>query len=244
MSAKNERPRIIPGMRYRDAAAAIDWLCKAFGFERHLVVPGENGRIEHAQLVCGNGMIMLGSLGKGDSEYDRLIKSSPTRSAARRRRAPTSSLLTPTRTTRGRGPRRRADRIGDQRRGLGRPRLHLPRPGGAHLELRHLRSLGGKGELTGCSERLELIRDFHRGADFLHRGLSHGAAFARPFRDNLIDLLRFRLIFGAVFANRREEWVERVVELLLHFNVADRALTITLLQIFDLRLIRNKGIYS
>ena len=74
MSAKNDRPRIIPGMRYRDAAAAIHWLCEAFGFERHLVVPGENGRIEHAQLICGNGMIMLSSLGKGDVEYDRLIK--------------------------------------------------------------------------------------------------------------------------------------------------------------------------
>lgn len=52
---------IIPTMRYRDAAVAIDWLCKAFGFEKHLVVPGESGRIAHAQLTYGNGMIMLGS---------------------------------------------------------------------------------------------------------------------------------------------------------------------------------------
>jgi uncharacterized glyoxalase superfamily protein PhnB len=48
-------------MRYRDAPAAIEWLAKAFGFEKHLVVPGENGTIEHAQLTFGNGMIMLGS---------------------------------------------------------------------------------------------------------------------------------------------------------------------------------------
>ncbi len=52
---------IIPTIRYRDALAAIDWLCRAFGFERHLVVPGENGTISHAQLTFGNGMIMLGS---------------------------------------------------------------------------------------------------------------------------------------------------------------------------------------
>jgi uncharacterized glyoxalase superfamily protein PhnB len=53
---------IIPTMRYRDAAAAIEWLCRAFGFEKHLVVPGEGNRIAHAQLTYGNGMIMLGSV--------------------------------------------------------------------------------------------------------------------------------------------------------------------------------------
>lgn len=26
---------IIPCLRYRDAPGMIDWLCKAFGFERH-----------------------------------------------------------------------------------------------------------------------------------------------------------------------------------------------------------------
>lgn len=52
---------IIPTLRYRDAAAAIDWLCRAFGFERHLVVPGDHGTIAHAQLTFGRGMIMLGS---------------------------------------------------------------------------------------------------------------------------------------------------------------------------------------
>jgi len=52
---------IIPTMRYRDAPAMIDWLCDAFGFERHLVVEDGNGGIAHAQLVCGDAMIMLGS---------------------------------------------------------------------------------------------------------------------------------------------------------------------------------------
>ena len=66
MSAK-----IIPTMRYTHAPAAIDWLCEAFGFEKHLVVPGENGRIAHAQLTFRDGMIMLGSAGHG--EYDDMI---------------------------------------------------------------------------------------------------------------------------------------------------------------------------
>jgi uncharacterized glyoxalase superfamily protein PhnB len=52
---------MIPTLRYRDAAAAIEWLCQAFGFERHLVVEGEGGRIAHAQLTFAGGMIMLGS---------------------------------------------------------------------------------------------------------------------------------------------------------------------------------------
>jgi uncharacterized glyoxalase superfamily protein PhnB len=56
---------IIPGYRYRNAPAAIEWLEKVFGFERHAVHEGENGLILHAELTLGNGMIMLGS-GKDD----------------------------------------------------------------------------------------------------------------------------------------------------------------------------------
>ena len=56
-----EHPSIIPTMRYRDAKAAIDWLCRAFGFEQHLVIPGEGGSIAHAELTYRNGMTMVGS---------------------------------------------------------------------------------------------------------------------------------------------------------------------------------------
>jgi uncharacterized glyoxalase superfamily protein PhnB len=64
--------RLIPCLRYRDAPAAIDWLCAAFGFARHLVVPDEQGGIAHAQLTLGNNMLMLGSA--GESEYGRLMR--------------------------------------------------------------------------------------------------------------------------------------------------------------------------
>ena len=53
---------IIPTMRYADAASAMEWLCQAFGFEKKLVVPGDDGAIAHAQLTFGNGMIMLRSV--------------------------------------------------------------------------------------------------------------------------------------------------------------------------------------
>ena len=67
-----DRPSIIPTLRYRDAAAAIEWLCRAFGFEKHLVVPGDAGTIAHAQLVYRNGMIMLGSA--RDDDFGKLQK--------------------------------------------------------------------------------------------------------------------------------------------------------------------------
>jgi len=58
MSAKIS---VIPALQYNDAKAAIEFLCSAFGFEKHLVVDGPNNTIAHAQLSFGNGMIMLGS---------------------------------------------------------------------------------------------------------------------------------------------------------------------------------------
>jgi uncharacterized glyoxalase superfamily protein PhnB len=62
--AKGEGATIIPAMRYRDAPAAIEWLCKAFGFEKKLVVPGAGNTIAHAELTLGNGMVMIGSVAK------------------------------------------------------------------------------------------------------------------------------------------------------------------------------------
>jgi uncharacterized glyoxalase superfamily protein PhnB len=62
--------RIIPALRYGDAAKAIDWLCEAFGFEKKMVVPGEGGRIAHAELTLGNGMIMLGD---AETEFGKFV---------------------------------------------------------------------------------------------------------------------------------------------------------------------------
>jgi uncharacterized glyoxalase superfamily protein PhnB len=64
---------LIPGLRYRNALAAIEWLSKVFGFERQTVIEGENGVVHHAELILGNAMIMLGT-GK-DDEYSRNFKS-------------------------------------------------------------------------------------------------------------------------------------------------------------------------
>ena len=53
-------PRIAPAIYYLDAAKAIDWLCRAFGFKVRLKVEGEGGRIEHSELVYGEGLVMVG----------------------------------------------------------------------------------------------------------------------------------------------------------------------------------------
>lgn len=63
------RSAVIPSQRYRDAHAAIDWLCNVLGFARNVVYEGPDNTVAHAQLTLGGGMIMLGS-GKED-EFGR-----------------------------------------------------------------------------------------------------------------------------------------------------------------------------
>ncbi|WP_419164319.1 VOC family protein [Candidatus Palauibacter sp.] len=56
-------PRIAPAVFYDDAAAAIDWLTAAFGFEVQVRVENEQGQIVHSQLVVNGGLIMVGQAG-------------------------------------------------------------------------------------------------------------------------------------------------------------------------------------
>jgi uncharacterized glyoxalase superfamily protein PhnB len=64
--AKACRSTIVPSLRYRDALGAIDWLIRAFGFEKQAVYLGpDNITVMHAQLTFGNGMVMLGSVDNG-----------------------------------------------------------------------------------------------------------------------------------------------------------------------------------
>jgi uncharacterized glyoxalase superfamily protein PhnB len=72
-NANTSPSTIMPSLRYRDAPAAIDWLCTVLGFARHAVYSNPDGTIAHAELTLGGGMIMLGS-GK-DDEYGRGFKS-------------------------------------------------------------------------------------------------------------------------------------------------------------------------
>jgi len=72
--AANTTATIIPSLRYRDALAAIDWLCSAFGFEKNAVYADDKGIVQHAQLVFGNGMIMLGSVANASAWGERIAQ--------------------------------------------------------------------------------------------------------------------------------------------------------------------------
>ncbi len=62
MAADRPTPsNIYPTLTYDDAPAAIEWLCRAFGFEKRLVVPGENSTVMHSELSFGPGVIMVSS---------------------------------------------------------------------------------------------------------------------------------------------------------------------------------------
>lgn len=62
---------VFPTMRYRDASAAIEWLIRAFGFEKRVAYTSETGEVMHAELTYGNGMIMLGTA--RDDEYGTFV---------------------------------------------------------------------------------------------------------------------------------------------------------------------------
>ena len=55
------KPTIVPYLSYRDAAAAIDFLTKAFGFKVNVRADSDDGSVEHAELVYGDGVILMGT---------------------------------------------------------------------------------------------------------------------------------------------------------------------------------------
>src|ERR1700758_2238668 len=69
----SDKSAVIPSLRYRDAHAAINFLCDAFGFERRAVYEGQGGTVAHAELVLGGGMIMLGS-DSSEGDYAKLVR--------------------------------------------------------------------------------------------------------------------------------------------------------------------------
>jgi uncharacterized glyoxalase superfamily protein PhnB len=70
------RPSIYPTLLYADAKAAIRQLTEAFGFsEQSVFESDEEGSdvVLHAELVQGNGAVMIGSKGRG-GVFDTAMK--------------------------------------------------------------------------------------------------------------------------------------------------------------------------
>ena len=69
-------PRISSAIYYDDANAAIDWLCKAFGFEVQLKVTSDDGEVQHSELIFGDGLVMVSGWG-GDKAKKFPYRKSP-----------------------------------------------------------------------------------------------------------------------------------------------------------------------
>ena len=66
-----DQQQIFPYLTYADAPAAIDWLCRVFGFELANSYPVADGRIAHAAL-CHEGLFVMLS-----SEMEQLGNRAP-----------------------------------------------------------------------------------------------------------------------------------------------------------------------
>ncbi len=56
------RPNIFPALHPRDPEAALEWLKRAFAFEEKAVYRSDDGRIQHAELRLGDGLVMFGGV--------------------------------------------------------------------------------------------------------------------------------------------------------------------------------------
>jgi uncharacterized glyoxalase superfamily protein PhnB len=55
------RPSLGSGVFYRDPWVALDWLEKAFGFKRSMVISDKEGHLAHAEMQFGDGYIIVGA---------------------------------------------------------------------------------------------------------------------------------------------------------------------------------------
>jgi uncharacterized glyoxalase superfamily protein PhnB len=56
-----KRQKIIPYLYYEDGVAAMDYLCKTFGFEEHEKVMRDDGTFMHGELAYQDNVVMLGT---------------------------------------------------------------------------------------------------------------------------------------------------------------------------------------
>jgi uncharacterized glyoxalase superfamily protein PhnB len=55
------RPTVVPALFYGDPWTALDWLEKAFGFQRSMVITDMEGKLAHSEMRCGDGLFYIGS---------------------------------------------------------------------------------------------------------------------------------------------------------------------------------------
>ena len=60
-TATPRRPSFIPSLVYKDNRAALKWLEQAFGFEPSEILTDAEGKIVHAEMTYGDGVVMIGT---------------------------------------------------------------------------------------------------------------------------------------------------------------------------------------
>jgi uncharacterized glyoxalase superfamily protein PhnB len=74
----DEDQRITPMLSYEDGGAAIEWLCRAFGFEEFMRMADDDGTIGHAELRLEGARIFLATPSpdyQGPSHHAELCES-------------------------------------------------------------------------------------------------------------------------------------------------------------------------
>ncbi|MEO8747960.1 MAG: VOC family protein [Rhodanobacter sp.] len=61
MSDAFRSPSLRVSVFYKDPRAALEWLKKAFGFERSMLITDKDGTLVHAEMQFGDGYIMVGT---------------------------------------------------------------------------------------------------------------------------------------------------------------------------------------
>src|SRR5271154_4686925 len=61
MDNPHRRPAFIAALAYRRPMEALEWLERAFGFERTMLITDSDGTLQHSEMRFGDGCIMVGS---------------------------------------------------------------------------------------------------------------------------------------------------------------------------------------
>jgi uncharacterized glyoxalase superfamily protein PhnB len=59
MSEPLHRPSLGSAVYYKDPFAALDWLERAFGFERQMVITDNDGQLGHSEMRFGDSYLMV-----------------------------------------------------------------------------------------------------------------------------------------------------------------------------------------
>jgi PhnB protein len=62
---------VIPMLTYEDGVAAMEWLCRVFGFSEKAKWLSDEGKLSHGEITMGEGLVMLAN---GNPEYESPVR--------------------------------------------------------------------------------------------------------------------------------------------------------------------------